>query len=151
MIGSEQYVYAEFMGLEVDETGMLKVSFAWHHFYKGKQDCTGYYRGWLSGVGDSIKSWFSPGFREEEAPPSDQGEKKEGEAEVNMVKKRERKDSLSSPYTHKPLYDTVHYYTILAITELIDPEKYRLYRKMLINGHFSIYSSHCLDTTLLFK
>ena len=44
-------------------------------------------RGWLSGVGDSIKSWFSPGFREEEpAGAGDQEqEKKEGEDQVGEI------------------------------------------------------------------
>ena len=37
----------------------------------------------MSGVGDSIKSWFSPGFREEQPAAGDQEqEKKEGEEEV---------------------------------------------------------------------
>ena len=42
--------------------------------------------------------------------------------------------------THKPLYNTVHYNMVLDITGFKDgPQKmYRLYRKMTINGHFSI-------------
>ena len=38
----------------------------------------------MSGVGDSIKSWFSPGFREEE-PAAGEQEKKEGEEQVGEI------------------------------------------------------------------
>ena len=40
--------------------------------------------------------------------------------------------------THKLLYNTVCYNTILDKSLKMDPKMYKLYREMTINGHFSI-------------
>ena len=53
--------------------------------------------------------------------------------------------------THKPPYNTVHYNTVLVITQLKDRSQKicRLYRKITIYGHFCVQSIHFCLTNMV--